>query len=115
MPTTIRFVGGPWHNRFEDLDLSPVVVVRHANLQSTLSYGGCFKAANIKEDEYFLALFETQHGTQYCQYVHSSLIKDGKAERVTYLERMPVWRINRRQLEARLRRVAGCLTKKLRW
>jgi hypothetical protein len=114
MPTRIRFVGGPWHNRLEDIELSPVVLVRRALPQTTLSYGGCFAAAKLKEDEYLLASYETKFGTSYYQYVHSSLVRGGYADRSTYSERLPVWRIDRRQLEARLRRTVGCLAKKRR-
>lgn len=104
MSTLIRFVGGPWHNRFEDIDLRPVVVVRQALPSTTLSYGGVFAAAKIKEDAYYLARYQTHRRTLYYQYVHSTLVRNGKAYDCTFKERLPAWNIDRRKFEARLRR-----------
>ena len=53
--TTIRFVGGPWHNRLHDCDLAP--------------------ACYVGEQAYYLAEFQTTFGTRYHQYIHVSLIK----------------------------------------
>lgn len=109
MHTTIRFVGGPWHNRFCDLELCPEVVLRRpAVVPASLSYAGCF--ANAREDRYYLAVYETGCGTRYMQYVHQSLISNGKAP--DYYERLPKWQIDKRQLDSRLRKAAGCLLKK---
>lgn len=59
MPTTtIRFVGGPWHNRLHDCDLAP--------------------ACYVGEQPYYLAEFQTTFGTHYQQYIHVSLIKPNK-------------------------------------
>lgn len=115
MYSTIRFVGGPWHNQFHELELCPEIVLRHPEkvaAQSSLSWAGCF--ASQKEDRYYLARYQTSQGTEYYQYVHKGLVRNGEAAYSTYRERLPVWRIDRRQLEARLRRAAGCLLKKRR-
>jgi len=105
--TTIRFVGGPWHNRIECIELAPQVVVRAVQPKTTLSYAGCFAKADIRLDHYYLAKYHTNWGTDYLQYVHSSLVNGDRAAPVTHHERFKVWRIDRRQLEARLRRAMG--------
>jgi hypothetical protein len=115
MQTRIRFVGGPWHNQLRQLELCPEVIIRKPvqaplGISTSLSWAGCF--AETKEDRYFLAQCWTVQGTEYKQYVHQSLVRDGYADKSTYYERLPVWRINRRQLESRLRRAAGCLLKR---
>lgn len=105
MPT-IRFCGGPWHNRLEDVELCPRLVVQCHMPQTTLSYAGCFKAASIKRDLYYLASYTSRFGTKYYQYVHESLVQGGSACDSTWRERFKEWRLNRRQMEARLRMAA---------
>ena len=99
MPT-IRFVGGPWHNRLESVELIPQIVIRKHS-PPTLSYAGVF--ANAIQDRYYLAKYFTEWGTNYMQYVHSSLIQGDKAAPSTHRERFPAWVINKRQLDARLK------------
>jgi len=104
MYSTIRFVGGPWHNRFEHLELIPKVIVRRALPTTTLSmsHAGCFAAAKLKEDVYYLAKYETLLRTEYYQYVHSTLVQGSTAATSTFRERLPKWRINRREFEAKI-------------
>lgn len=104
---SVRFVGGPWHNRIEEVELIPRIVVQQVQPKTTLSTAGCFAAANIKRDNYYLAKYFTDWGTHYYQYVHSTLVKGTKALSGTHLERFPMWKIDRRQLEARIRRAMG--------
>lgn len=103
----IRFVGGPWHNRFEDLELKPVVILRQVQPQTkvSFSYGGCFAGSKVRHDEYYLARYNLLNSaTYYYQYVHSTLVSSGKAALSTCHEELPAWTINRRQLESRLRK-----------
>lgn len=110
MHCTIRFVGGPWHNRFEYCELVPKVVVRRALPTTTISmsHAGCFAAANLQEDVYLLARYETLAGrTEYYQYVHSTLVRGSLADYSTFQERFPRWRINERELKARIKKAMG--------
>ena len=88
-PKRIRFVGGPWHN------LIPVVEFPVTNL---------FTADYL--ERYVLCEFRTRWDTVYYQYVHSSLITGRHIHRRACMERLPVWRIDRRQLDSRIRRAA---------
>jgi hypothetical protein len=101
---SVRFVGGPWHNRIEEVELIPRIIVQRVLPQTTMSYAGCFSAANIKRDSYYLAKYFTTWGTDYVQYVHSTLIQGTRAASGTHLERFRVWKLDQRQLDARLRR-----------
>lgn len=115
MHSTIRFVGGPWHNRFEDCELVPRVIVRRALPTTTLSmsHAGCFAAAKLKEDVYYLARYETLMRTEYYQYVHSTLVQGSTAASSTYRERLPKWRISRREFEAKIKRALDrCLAER---
>lgn len=115
MQSSIRFVGGPWHNQIRDVELCPEIMLRRPSespLTTTLSYAGCF--TKVQEDRYFLANYVTCLGTHYYQYIHQSLLRDGVADVTTYRERLPRWTISTRQLDLRLRRAAGCLVKKRR-
>lgn len=105
----IRFVGGPWHNRLEPVeDLVPQVVVRRPVVETSFSYAGCFPKGKIREDSYFLGHYETMGGTHYMQYVHSTLVRGKWADESTYKERFPRWIVDRRKLEAELRRAMKC-------
>lgn len=106
MQYTIRFVGGPWHNRLEHLDLLPRVVVRRALPTTTLSmsYAGVFAAAKLREDVYYLARYETLRGTEYYQYIHSTLVQGRTAATSTFREQFPRWVIRKRELDARIRK-----------
>ena len=87
-PKRIRFVGGPWHNI--------IPVVQH--LSPNLFTADCL-------ERYHLCEFETGMETRYYQYVHSSLITGRHVHRQACRERLAVWRLDRRQLDSRLRRV----------
>lgn len=102
MHKAIRFVGGPWHNRVEYVELAPQVdlVSKDGVAAGVTKY---FQTAR-----YHLAEYQTKAGTHYYQYVHGSLIKDHTAAKCTYRERMRPWKINRRELEDRLRRAMQC-------
>jgi hypothetical protein len=101
---TIRFVGGPWHNRLECVEITSRVVVRRPVVETSFSYAGCFPKGSVKEDTYFLANYETRDGTPYMQYVHSSLVRGKWADESTYRERFPKWVLDRRKFEAALRK-----------
>ncbi len=92
MHSSIRFVGGPWHNRIEWVEICPRVAVSCKGNPNQLAF-------------YHLAEFYTvKYHTRYYQYVHGSLVHHHTADPCTYRERLKVWRIDRRQLESRLRR-----------
>lgn len=115
MYSTIRFVGGPWHNRFEDCELVPRVIVRRAlpTTKLSMSHAGCFAAAKIQEDTYYLARYETLMRTEYYQYIHSTLVQGCTAASSTYRERLPKWRISRREFEAKIKRALDrCLAER---
>lgn len=109
MPSTksIRFVGGPWHNRIELVELIPRIIV-----QGPISV----PSGQQRRDYYSLAEYQTGGGSVYWQYVHTSLISpNGKyAATCTCRERFKKWRVSRRELEQRLsqamkpRRKRGC-------
>lgn len=100
----IRFVGGPWHNRIEFVELSPKVVIRRPEPIP------CGITTLYKCDLYHLAEFSTPHyHTKYYQYVHSSLVHGQYAHECTYHERLATWKLDRRKLERKLRR-CGCET-----
>jgi hypothetical protein len=63
-----------------------------------------------KHELYYLADFVTKLGTRYYQYIHSSLVTKGGGSVAlrAYRERFPVWQIDRRQLQLRLRRAMQC-------
>ena len=86
LPIRIRFVGGVWHNSIPQMD--------------TL-YRCVYTADGVHR--YHLVEFKTLAGTTYYQYVHASLIFGDLVDRSTYQERVPVWRLNQRVLEAKLR------------
>jgi len=86
MPT-IRFVGGPWHNRLEDVELAPRVEL-HGR------WPPC---------KYYLVMHCTGLGTNYFQYVHSSLILGGRVHKSASREYFCSWLIDRKELESRLR------------
>lgn len=94
----IRFVGGPWHNRLEDVQLVPCLAVRSAS-GIPAGIATIYPAAR-----YHLAQYITKAGTRYYQYVHTSLLQGQYAHECTHRERFPVWRINKRKLEAQIRR-----------
>lgn len=88
MSSEIRFVGGPWHNR----------------IQCVHEFFPCLRLVGVwPECKYHLVEFHTRRGTKYLQYVHGSLIHGRNVSPAAYRERFPVWRISRRQLEAKLR------------
>lgn len=105
MPATsrIRFVGGLWHNRIENVELLPRIVIQRALPKVSLSYAGCFAAAKLAQDTYYLAQYHTRWGTRYYQYVHSSLLHGNKADYSTYTEHFARFRLSRRAIEKRLR------------
>lgn len=105
MKYSIRFVGGPWHNRIEEIELQPRVIIRQAQPVMSLSYGGCFSAAKVRQDMYYLAKYETTHGrTPYWQYVHSTLVRGSQAMPETYQEWFPKWLLDQRSLDVKIRR-----------
>lgn len=98
MQSTIRFVGGPWHNRLQHVEIAPSLSVQTAHGIP------CGITTLYKPETYYLARYTTGTGTVYHQYVHSSLVRSGRASISTCRERFPAWQINRRRLEAQIRR-----------
>lgn len=89
--TTIRFVGGPWHNRLEEVArMAPTII---------LNSGGSRRA------NYVLASYETCYGTRYFQYVHESLIDGNYAKESTWKEASPKWTLSKRELDSKIRRI----------
>lgn len=72
----IRFVGGPWHNRFALVRGSrPVTVAAEEHEPVAIEWGGYsnLEKPTFRIEEYFFHQYKTQFGTTYCQYVHSSI------------------------------------------
>lgn len=87
-PVRIRFVGGPWHNRVEAVQaLTPTVFIS--------GFSG--------DTRYHLAQYISAMGTTYYQYVHSSLVSGTHVSNCTHRERLAVWRLDQKKLEAQLR------------
>jgi hypothetical protein len=94
----IRFCGGPWHNRIEDIQLTQAVILR-------AKQGVPCGIQTIYNDElYQLAQFHTPFKTIYYQYVHSSLIRGTGVAECCYRERLRPFKISRRECQERLRR-----------
>jgi hypothetical protein len=83
--SSIRFVGGPWHNRIEYVPLYPAAHIT--------GYVGLYR----------LAEFQTKWGTKYFQYIHSTLIRGQEVAWPAYTEKFPRWSLKRRDYD-RLRR-----------
>lgn len=96
--STIRFVGGPWHNRLEACELVPTAAV-------VMKSEPCSSVTYISKEYYHLALYRTNQGTEYYQYVHGSLVNGSTALPCTHHERFPKWVLDKRQLDSRLRRI----------
>lgn len=97
-PIRVRFVGGPWHNLLPEITTLTSVAITADG-----------------QHRYHLAEYETpDFGTIYYQYIHFSLINNGRVKASTCLERLPCFIIDSRQLE---RKLAGKLPIKprLRW
>jgi hypothetical protein len=95
MHRRIRFVGGPWHNRIEATELVPRVAISNSTNPNQLAI-------------YCLAEYKSpRFGTTYYQFVHRSLIKNKTAHVSTYRENLKRWKIDRRELEERLRKAVN--------
>lgn len=94
----IRFVGGPWHNRVEDIQLTPAVILRAKQGVP------CGIETHYKDELYQLAQFQTKFKTVYYQYVHTSLIRGSGVAECCYRERFRRFKLDRLECQERLRR-----------
>lgn len=72
---SVRFVGGPWHNRIVPVGL--LDVIRIVSEQPDLFATIYRQPVNyLRTENYFLRKYVSDHGTAFLQYVHESLPPD---------------------------------------
>lgn len=89
----IRFVGGPWHNRLVPLPL-PFrlhMQVPHFERMAVFEDPENVSMAHIEHHWYVHCTFYSEFGTRYQQYVHSTLLRDGRPAESTYQESFPAF------------------------
>ncbi len=96
-----RFVGGPWHNRVEEVGCAPKIIIRKPPALWSWSTGPA-----PQDHEYFLAEFQSEHfKTIYYQYIYKTLINEKCAHPCTYLEKFRAFTIRASELNQRLSEV----------
>ena len=78
-----RFVGGPWHNRVEEVSRLMDIAVEEFAHGLTLP---TLEPTKVIRTRYVLYAFVSEGGAEFLQYVHESECKDGQPLPWTYTD-----------------------------